>query len=82
MVNVSAFGAPEFSDLMNVSAKEILAILNAAVLPVLPVLPVLLCCCAAVLLCCCAAVLLCCCAAKLCKYQEILKEILRIPMQI
>ena len=62
MVNVSAFGAPEFSDLMNVSAKEILAILNAAVLPVLPVL-------------------LCCCAAKLCKYQEILKEILRTHLQ-
>ena len=56
MVNVSAFGAPEFSDLMNDSAKEILAILNAAVLPVLPVL---LCRCAAVLLCRCAAVLLC-----------------------
>ena len=45
-MNVSAFGAPEFSDLMNVSAKEILAILNAAVMPVLPVL---LCRCAAVL---------------------------------
>ena len=76
MVNVSAFGAPEFSDLMNVSAKEILAILKTAVLPVL------LCRCTAVLLCRCAAVLLCCCAAKLCKYQEILKEFLRIPLQI
>ena len=63
MVNVSAFGAPEFSDLMNVSAKEIHAILNAAVLPVLPVL---LCRCAAVLLCRCAAVLLCCGAVLLC----------------
>ena len=63
LVNVSAFGAPEFSDSMNVSAKEILAILNAAVLPVLPV-P------------------LCRCAAVLCKYQEILKDILGIPLQI
>ena len=54
------------------------------------VLPVLLCAaCAAVLLCRCAAVLLyrCaavlwCCAALLYKYREILKEILRIPLQI
>ena len=74
LVDVSAFGAPEFSDLMNVSAKEILAILNAAVLPVLPVLPVLLCCCAAVPLCRCAAVLLCCCAAVLLSCASIKKS--------
>ena len=77
-MNLAAFCAPEFSDLMNVSEKEIHAILNAAVLPVLPVL---LCRCAAVLLYRCAAVLWCC-AALLYKYREILKEILRIPLQI
>ena len=75
LMNVSAFGTrPPPSNLMNVSAfgaPEFSDLMNVSEKEIHVILN------AAVL-----PVLLCCCAAKLCKYQEILKDILRIPLQI